>query len=174
MTLRQYNERTCQIAAFALLIPALSMLPVAAADTALAWPPITRMQKPWTYWWWMGSAVDTNNIARSLARFHQAGLGGVHIIPIYGAKGWESNYISYLSPRWMDMLAFTVSQAARLDMGVDMTTGTGWCLGGPTVTDEEANASPVVKVLEIPAGGAITDKFDPKKMQALMAFNEAG
>ena len=173
MTLRQYNERTCQIAAFALLIPALSMLPVAAADTALAWPPITRMQKPWTYWWWMGSAVDTNNIARSLARFHQAGLGGVHIIPIYGAKGWESNYISYLSPRWMDMLAFTVSQAARLDMGVDMTTGTGWCLGGPTVTDEEANASPVVKVLEIPAGGAITDKFDPKKMQALMAFNEA-
>jgi hypothetical protein len=132
------------------------------------------MQKPWTYWWWMGSAVDTNNIARSLARFHQAGLGGVHIIPIYGAKGWESNYITYLSPRWMDMLAFTVSEAARLDMGVDMTTGTGWCLGGPNVTGEEANASPVVKVLEIPAGGVITDKFDPKKTQALMAFNEAG
>jgi hypothetical protein len=173
MTLRQINERDRQIAAFALLILALSMRPAAAADTALAWPPITRLQKPWTYWWWMGSAVDTNNIARSLARFHQAGLGGVHIIPIYGAKGWESNYISYLSPRWMDMLAFTVSEAARLDMGVDMTTGTGWCLGGPHVTDEEANASPVVKVLEISAGSAITSKFDPKKAQALMAFNEA-
>jgi hypothetical protein len=34
----------------------------AAADDPLAWPPITRMQKPWTYWWWMGSAVDSNNI----------------------------------------------------------------------------------------------------------------
>ena len=122
----------------------------------------------------MGSAVDTNNIARSLARFRQAGLGGVHIIPIYGAKGWESNYISYLSPRWMEMLAFTVSEANRLDMGVDMTTGTGWCFGGPTVTDQEANASPVVKVLEIPEGGALTDKFDPKKWQALMAFSESG
>src|SRR5580700_7580765 len=90
-----------------LLLLAGSTAPASAADDPLAWPPITRLQKPWTWWWWMGSAVDTNNIARSLARFHQAGLGGVHIIPIYAAKGWESNYISYLSPRWMDMLAFT-------------------------------------------------------------------
>ncbi|MGA2748678.1 MAG: glycosyl hydrolase [Verrucomicrobiota bacterium] len=150
----------------------MSLPAAAAGDDPLAWPPITRTQKPWTYWWWMGSAVDTNNIARSLARFQQAGLGGVHIIPIYGAKGWESNYISYLSPRWLDMLAFTVSEAGRLDMGVDMTTGTGWCLGGPEVTDEEANASPVIKELEIPAGETITDKFDPKKLEALMAFSE--
>jgi hypothetical protein len=156
----------------ALLILALSTRLGAAADTALAWPPITRMQKPWTYWWWMGSAVDTNNVARSLARFHEAGLGGVHIIPIYGAKGWESNYIPYLSPQWMDMLAFTVSEAARLDMGVDMTTGTGWCLGGPQVTSEEANASPVVKIIKISAGETFTNKFDPKKIQALMAFGE--
>jgi hypothetical protein len=174
MILRQINERDRQIAALVLLALALSVRLAVAADAALAWPPITRLQKPWTYWWWMGSAVDTNNIARSLARFHQAGLGGVHIIPIYGAKGWESNYISYLSPRWMDMLAFTVAEAGRLDMGVDMTTGTGWCLGGPHVTDEEANASPVVKVLEIPDGGGISNKFDPGKTQALMAFSESG
>jgi hypothetical protein len=170
-----HNDVLCRLTFFPLLALVLLGLvspAVVAADDPLAWPPITRMQKPWTYWWWMGSAVDTNNIARSLARFHQAGLGGVHIIPIYGAKGWESNDIPYLSPRWMDMLAFTVSEAARLDMGVDMTTGTGWCFGGPNVTDEEANASPVVKVLEIPAGGAITDKFDPTKLQALMAFSE--
>jgi hypothetical protein len=156
-----------------LLLLAGSAAPALAADDPLAWPPMTRMQKPWTWWWWMGSAVDTNNIARSLARFHQAGLGGVHIIPIYGAKGWESNYISYLSPRWMEMLAFTVAEAGRLDMGVDMTTGTGWCFGGPQVTDQEANASPVVKMLEIPEGGALTGKFDPKKCQALMAFSES-
>lgn len=146
----------------------------AAGDDALAWPPITRMQKPWTYWWWMGSAVDTNNIALSLKRFQQAGLGGVHIIPIYGAKGWESNYIQYLSPRWMDMLAFTAAEAGRLDMGVDMTTGTGWCLGGPAVTDEDADASPVVKLLEIQDGGVISDKFEKGKWQALMAFSESG
>ncbi|HZM06424.1 MAG TPA: glycosyl hydrolase [Candidatus Saccharimonadales bacterium] len=149
--------------------------PSAAFSASVSWwPPITRTQKPWTYWWWMGSAVDTNNIARELARFHDAGLGGVHIIPIYGARGWESNYIPYLSPRWMEMLSFTVSAAGRLDMGVDMTTGTGWCFGGPQVTAEEANAVPVVKQIEVAAGAVFEQEFDPKKLQALMAFDSAG
>jgi hypothetical protein len=158
----------------ALLLALAGVSTVAAADDPLAWPPITRLQKPWTYWWWMGSAVDTNNIARQLARFHDAGLGGVHIIPIYGAKGWESRYISYLSPRWMDMLSFTVSEANRRDMGVDMTTGTGWCFGGPRVTDQEANATPVVREFDVEEGQSLGQNFDPKAVQALMAFNSAG
>ncbi len=158
----------------ALWLALASAFNAAAADIAPGWPRITRLQKPWTYWWWMGSAVDTNNIARELGRFHDAGLGGVHIIPIYGAKGWESNYISYLSQRWMEMLSFTVAEANRLDMGVDMTTGTGWCFGGPRVTDLEANATPVVRQLDVEAGQSLSEKFDPKAVQALMAFNSAG
>ncbi len=67
-------------------------------------------------------------------RYPAAGLGGVQIIPIYGAKGWEDKYITYLSPEWMDMMGWTVGEAHRLGMGVDMTLGTGWCFGGPTVT----------------------------------------
>jgi hypothetical protein len=32
---------------------------VASQQTsAPSWPPITRETKPWTRWWWMGSAVD--------------------------------------------------------------------------------------------------------------------
>ncbi len=34
-----------------------------------------------------GSAVDEANITRNLERYAAAGLGGVHIIPIYGAMG---------------------------------------------------------------------------------------
>ena len=83
----------------------------AASEDALTWPVITREQRPWAYWWWMGSAVDKANLTRELTRYRDAGYGGVHIIPIYGAKGWESNYISYLSPRWMEMLRHTVSEA---------------------------------------------------------------
>ena len=39
----------------------------------------------------------------------------------------------------MEMLRHTVSEAQRLDLGVDITTGTGWCFGGPATSDEEAN-----------------------------------
>jgi hypothetical protein len=59
-------------------------------DKALDWPAITSTQRPWTYWWWMGNAADEPNIARSIERFSKAGRGrGAHIIPIYGARGWE-------------------------------------------------------------------------------------
>ncbi len=145
-----------------------------AANDDLAWPAITRAQKPWAYWWWMGSAVDTANISRELKRYHDAGMGGVHIIPIYGAKGFETNYISYLSPRWMEMLRYTVKKADRLDLGVDMTTGSGWCFGGPKVTDDEANASVVAKQIDVAADGKLEGTFNPHSTQALMAFGPKG
>jgi len=123
----------------------------------------------------MGSAVDKANLTRELTRYREAGYGGVHIIPIYGAKGWESNYISYLSPRWMEMLDHTVREAKRLDLGVDMTTGTGWCFGGgPYVGEQEGNASVVVKTFDVVAGAKLTEKVDPKKTQALVAYPKTG
>lgn len=144
------------------------------SNASLAWPPITSETRPWAYWWWMGSAVDTNNLSKELTRYRDAGMGGVHVIPIYGAKGWESNFITYLSPKWMEMLDFTVTEAKRLGLGVDMTTGTGWCFGGPRVTDEEANASVVWKTYELGVGERIKEKLDPKTTQALVAFGSGG
>ncbi len=94
--------------------------------------------KPWTFWWWMGSTVTENDITWQLENFAKAGLGGVHIIPIYGVKGLEKQAIPYLSPRWMQILEHTVREGKRLGLGVDMTTGTGWPFGGPNVTPDMA------------------------------------
>jgi len=118
-----------------------------AADKTdpLAWPPITRDAKPWTRWWWMGSAVNKDELTRELQTFQKAGLGGVEVTPIYGAKGYEKQFIDYLSPKWIEMLQHTVSTAQSLGIGVDMPTGTGWCFGGPNVSDNDANATAVYK-----------------------------
>jgi hypothetical protein len=151
------------------------LLAIAAPrNSDLAWPEITQQQKPWTYWWWMASAVDEKNIKRELMRYRDAGLGGVHIIPIYGARGYESNFISYLSPRWMQMMGYTVREANRLGLGVDMTTGTGWCFGGPRVTDDEANASVVLRTFDLAAGEKLKEKFNRTNIQALVAFSADG
>jgi hypothetical protein len=113
---------------------------MALTSTHSPWPAVTSESKPWTYWWQMASAVDPENITRQLEQFRDAGLGGVHIIPIYGAKGYEDKYIEYLSPKWLEMLDYTVREGRWLGLGVDVTLGTGWCFGGPTITYEQANA----------------------------------
>ena len=153
---------------------ALNAVSLRAADDPFAWPPITAQTKPWAFNWWMGSAVDKTNLTHELERYAAAGLGGVHIIPIYGAKGFEDKYINYLSPQWMEMMGWAVSEARRLSMGVDMTTGSGWCFGGPQVTDEDANASVVVKTYDLKAGEKLTQKFNKASTQALVAFSADG
>ncbi|MGA9777148.1 MAG: glycosyl hydrolase [Limisphaerales bacterium] len=144
------------------------------ADDELSWPAIDSQTKPWIWWWWPGSAVDPTNIARQLRLFHNAGLGGVQVTPIYGAKGWESHYLQYLSPEWMQMMNDTASETRRLGLGMDMTLGTGWCFGGPTVNNQDANASVVVKTLNVAGGGKLGEKFDRASTQALMAFSPEG
>src|SRR3954468_10314338 len=149
---------------------------VTAADAkdALAWPAVEVTAKPWAFWWWMGSEVNPADITRELERYQKAGMGGVHIIPISGAKGYEKQAIEYLSPKWMEMLRHSVSEARRLGMDCDMTLGTGWCFGGPNISDRDANATLVVKTFAVATGDGIKDKFDPQATQALVAFPEAG
>ncbi|TDE12353.1 glycosyl hydrolase [Dyadobacter psychrotolerans] len=89
--------------------------------------------KPWTFWWWMGSAVTKQDITKQLEIFQKSGLGGVHIIPIYGVKGAEAGFIPFLGPNWLDMMGHTVREGKRLGLGVDLSTGTGWPFGGPNV-----------------------------------------
>ena len=103
-----------------------------------AWPEVRKETRPWTRWWWMGSAVDESNIASLLGTYQKAGFGGVEIAPIYGASGYESRYVKYLSPEWMRLLNYTVEKAKEQNMGVDLTNGTGWPFGGPTVSLQDA------------------------------------
>src|SRR6187455_1253438 len=104
----------------------------------IKWPAVTQQTKPWTRWWWQGSAVDKTGLTAAMQKYQQAGLGGLEITPIYGVKGTEDKFISYLSPQWMEMLLFTLQEAKRLDIGIDMATGTGWPFGGPWVKPEDA------------------------------------
>ncbi|WP_198664886.1 glycosyl hydrolase [Lewinella sp. IMCC34191] len=113
-----------------------------------------RTARPWTYWWWMGSAVNKTEIKRQLTLFAESGLGGVHIIPIYGAKGYEEQFLPFLSESWLEMAVYTVDEADKLNMGVDMTLGTGWPFGGPWVDADEGARRIVIDTLALVSGDA--------------------
>jgi hypothetical protein len=164
------------VAVFALLAPpgSASGADAGKSPDPLRWAAPTRENHPWTRWWWLGSAVDKTNLTRQLELFKKAGIGGVEICPIYGARGYEKRFLQYLSPQWMEMLAHTTSQAKRLGLGVDMSTGTGWPFGGARVTPEMASGRAVFKRFELAGGSNLTSALPDGRLQCLQAFAEDG
>ncbi|MBN2410133.1 glycoside hydrolase [candidate division KSB1 bacterium] len=137
--------------------------------------PVSSQNKPWTRWWWPGSAVDSVNITTNLEAIQQAGFGGVEITPIYGVKGYEDKFIEFLSPEWMDLLAYTISEADRLDLQVDMTAGTGWPFGGPRVTVQDAAKQLVIKITAADSlQGLLKNRQVNSGLIAAITFDEKG
>jgi hypothetical protein len=125
------------------------------STTLLNWPPVTSQTKPWTRWWWQGSAVNKRDLTAEMEKYQKAGLGGLEITPIYGVRGAEDRFINFLSPGWMEMLEHTLKEAGRLGMGVDMATGTGWPFGGPWVGAEDACKNFVYQIHTLKAGARL-------------------
>ena len=123
----------------------------------LSWPVITQQTRPWTRWWWMGSAVNDKDLTRLLAQYRKAGLGGVEITPIYGVKGEKKQFINFLSPRWMDRFTHTLTEAKRLGMGVDLAQASGWPFGGPWVTSADACKYVAYKTYPVKAGKSLSE-----------------
>ena len=164
-----------------LAICLLSALPSAARAqgvpgkrTALAWPAITRDAKPWTRWWWMGSAVDSATLTRELHELSGAGFGGVEVTAIYGAQGAEPAYVKYLTPEWIALLSHTVSEARQLGMGVDMPPGAGWRTGGARVPASDANASLRLAIDTVQGGTRWQRDLTGRRVEAVVGFSSAG
>ena len=152
-------------------------------ESDFAWPEAKLETKPWTRWWWLGSAVDEAGLTLRLEEMQRAGIGGAEVTPVYGTKGFEKMFIPFLYPEWMKMFRYTLSEANRLGMGVDMITGTGWPFGGgPSVTPEFAATKSIFLRYELKAGQSLLEPFAVKdlgqkyaaKLLVVMAFSENG
>src|SRR2546430_10379475 len=86
------------------LVLVVLLAQVALGQSAdLAWREATQQSEPWTRWWWMGSAVDRENLTAELETLAAAGFGGVEVTSIYGVRGYEHAFVPYLSDRWLDL-----------------------------------------------------------------------
>lgn len=150
-------------AKLSLLFLILLTLNVFSQETTMSpWPKSSNINQPWARWWWMGSAVDKPNLKKSLVDFYKVGIGGVEITPIYGVKGEEDNFIDYLSPKWMEMLDYTIHIADSLHMQVDMVLGTGWPYGGSHVTLPHAATKLIVEKYQLKKNETIDKSIKPE------------
>lgn len=176
------NSRSFNKTAVALIVFSLLVLMGYSQDYTGIVPSQTKTVKPFTRWWWMGSAVDTLNLKQNLIDLHNVGIGGVEIAPIYGVRGEEPNFIDYLSPKWMDMLDYTIRTADSLGMQVDLTLGTGWPYGGPQVTPEYAATKLIAQTYKVKRGVVFSEDIQvkdlkekqPATLKYLLAYGNKG
>ncbi|MES1219583.1 MAG: glycosyl hydrolase, partial [Bacteroidota bacterium] len=153
-----------------LLIIALSCF-LQNGFSQIQWPAITKQTKPWTRWWWEGSAVNKKDLAWNLGQYQKAGLGGVEITPIYGVHGYEKQFINFLSPQWMEMFVYTLTESKRLGIGVDLANATGWPFGGPWVTDADASKTIYYKTYSLNSGEQLKDGIEYKQEALVRTAN---
>lgn len=173
-------------AAFLCVLTMCFSHPLAQAVTQSGnWPfEIGVEHRPGTYWWCPGSAWDRESIDWNLENIKAGGIGTAHIIPIYGAKGYEDRYIAYLSGKWIDSLQYILKKADSLGMRIDMTTGTGWCFGGPDLPSDHWDTTASLdkrtgkltfrssRMVKRPAPGGAGHMLNPFSRRAITSYIE--
>ncbi len=139
-----------------LLLPMAAAQDVAAVRRGFAAPPDDA--RILMRWWWFGPSATHAELERELRAMKQGGIGGVEVQAVYPlalddpATGFR-NY-RHLSDEFLDALRFTRQMTAELGMRMDVTLGSGWPFGGPTIRVTEASGELKVVRTEIPAGAA--------------------
>jgi hypothetical protein len=112
-------------------------------------------------WWWFGPSVTRAELERELRTMKAGGIGGVEVQTTYPLELDNSltgfrNY-SFLSEEYLEALRFASEKAHELGLRFDLTLGSGWPYGGPTVPVTLAAGRLRVLVVSVPEGaGSVT------------------
>ncbi len=92
-------------------------------------------------WWWNGTRVCEEEIARELDSMQRAGFGGVEINSIAFPNEFKDTLgyaqVPWLSDRWLELVKFTVEEAHKRGMYSDLIVGSGWPFGGEFLTRDQ-------------------------------------
>ncbi len=124
------------------------------------WPEISSETRPWTRWWWHGSAVTPTGLTANMEELKKAGFGGVEVTAIYGVKGYEKQFIRFLSAEWRKMFDHTLREGRRLGLGIDLANASGWPFGGPWIQDEDACKNVRVKQYTLNEGESLKENVE--------------
>lgn len=106
-----------------------------------------------TRWWWYGCCVEKEEIARELDFMKEAGMGGVELQILYPVTPDEAEKglrnIPHGSPEFYEVLRYTAEACAQRGMACDLTPGSCWPYGGPTVETEDAQQEALPYQLDV-------------------------
>ena len=155
------------------ILSSLLLFCLASSAYSQQWPEVKPEAKAGARWWWLGSAVDKENLNWTMQEYANHGIGALEITPIYGVQGNQANNIPYLSDEWMAMLREVQEMGQKTGIEVDMATGTGWPFGGPWVPLEESACKAVFVDTTFTGGRVEALKFSiPEKDEPYCRLNK--
>jgi hypothetical protein len=96
-------------------------------------------------WWWFGPSVTKSELEREMRLMKAGGIGGFEVQATYPLSPDDPTLriknLPYLSDEFIDALRFTSAKAKELGLRMDLTLGSGWPYGGPTVPITDAAAT---------------------------------
>ena len=126
----------CLAALLTLGGPALRLQAVSLED-AFRHPPDEA--RPWVYWFWNNGNVTSNGITADLEAMQRVGIGGVLIMDVVERYAPPRGTAEFMNEEWRGLLQFSLQEAARLGLEVNLANGPGWCgSSGVWVTPELA------------------------------------
>lgn len=138
----------------------------AAADPAEALrsnfqrPPASA--RPWVLWFWNNGAITREGITADLEAMRRVGIGGVILMNVTRLPGPTTGPAAFMSDDWRTLVTFTIQEAHRLGIEVNLTNGPGWTgSSGPWITPE-LSMKRLVHTRSVVAGGAAVDVGLPK------------
>ncbi|HVM50781.1 MAG TPA: glycosyl hydrolase [Candidatus Acidoferrum sp.] len=129
------------------LVAALTLLALLGAgagadelDKGFADPP--RSARLRAYWWWLNGNVTKASITRDLEEMKAKGFGGALICDAGGAEQDGNDRVphgpTFFTPEWRELYKHTLREADRLGLEMSLNILSGWNLGGPFVTQDDA------------------------------------
>jgi hypothetical protein len=115
-----------------------------SADSALdsGWTNPPNEARLFAYWWWLNGNVTQASITHDLEAMKAKGFGGAVIIDAGGASQDGNANVphgpTFFSPEWRELYKHALREADRLGLEMSLNIQSGWNLGGPVVSKEDA------------------------------------
>lgn len=127
---------------------------LARARAVFASPPDDA--RPMMRWWWHGVATSPAQIRHDLEAMKAAGIGGAEIQPVYPLtlNSPSSGIVNhpFLSEAFLELVREAHLRGRDLGLRIDLTLGSGWPYGGPSVSIDDAAGRLRVDRVALPAG----------------------
>lgn len=106
------------------------------------WENPPRLARTRVWWWWLNGRTTKAAITRDLTEMKAKGIGGANIIDAGGDDQRGNRRVphgpDFGTPAWRELFVHALAEAARLDLELGFNITSGWNLGGPLVTPDQA------------------------------------